>query len=179
MNLDLILQKAAKIKLLICDVDGVLTDGHLYLGDTSEILKTFHIHDGLGIKLVQQTGIVVAIITSRESPIVYQRMQSLGVQHIYQHQIDKMPAYENLLSTLQLTDEQVAYVGDDLPDLPLIQRAGLGIAVANANAFVSHHATWQTRTPGGHGAVREICELLMQAQNTLSTIQQRYLYHAN
>lgn len=170
-----LMQKAAAIKLVIFDVDGVLTDGRLYLGETQEIFKPFHIHDGLGIKLLLQTGVEIAIISGRESPIVQQRLLDLGVEHIYQGQTDKVPSFEMLLQKLRLTADQVAYVGDDLPDLPLIRRAGLGITVANAPAFLKEHADWQTQAIGGQGVAREVCEFIMQAQGTLANILQSYL----
>ena len=156
--------KAAKIKLVIFDVDGVLTDGRLYFAPNGEELKVFYVHDGLGIKLLQEAGITVAIISSRESPIVVQRFGSLGVRYIYQGQADKRPAFDQLLKELKINAEHVAYVGDDLPDLPLIQQAGLGIAVANAQPAVKQHADWQTTLKGGKGAAREVCEFILQAK---------------
>lgn len=163
-----ILAKAAKIKLAIFDVDGVLTNGQLYFHPNGDELKVFHVHDGLGLKLLQQSGVAVAIISSRTSAAVEQRLTALGVQHIYQGQADKRPAFDQLLTKLKLTTEQVAYTGDDLPDLPLLRSAGLGIAVANARPLLLQHAAWQTQASGGQGAVREICELIMQAQGTLA-----------
>lgn len=170
-----VLAKAALIKLVIFDVDGVLTDGCLHLGPHSEEHKIFHIHDGLGIKLLQQSGIEVGIITSRRSLVVAQRMAYLGIKHVYQGAADKLPVFNELISKLKLEIKEVAYAGDDLPDLPLIRRAGLGIAVANARAIVKQHAAWITSIQGGEGAVREICELIMQAQGTLESAFQNYL----
>ena len=164
-----ILDKAAKIKLVIFDVDGVLTDGRVYFGSNDVEYQAFHIHDGLGLKLLQNSGVTVGIITGRNSVNVARRAKELGIELLYQGQSEKEPAYETLLNQLQLSDEQVAYAGDDLPDLPLIHRAGLGIAVANAVSIVREFADWQTETSGGQGAVREICELIMYAQQTLST----------
>lgn len=162
-----ILAKAANIQLAIFDVDGVMTDGQLHFTENGESLKTFHAHDGQGIKLLQKTGVHVAIITSRKSPIINQRMETLGVTHIYQGQTNKMAAFDDLLNAFKLHPDQVAYTGDDLPDLALIRRAGLGIAVANAIPWIKQHADWQTKATGGNGAVREVCELIMRAQNTL------------
>lgn len=173
--LDLALLSAAKaIKLLILDVDGVCTDGKLYFNDSGETLKVFHVHDGLGIKLLQKTGVEVAIITAKLMNAVNYRMQSLGIKHIFQGQEDKTIAYVSLLTTLQLTDDQVAYLGDDLPDLPLIRRVGLGMCVPNANIHVKKEAKWVTQTPGGAGAVREVCELIMQAQGSLDAMLAHY-----
>jgi 3-deoxy-D-manno-octulosonate 8-phosphate phosphatase (KDO 8-P phosphatase) len=173
--MDDILQYAARVRLLICDVDGVFTDGTLYLGENAQEYKPFHIHDGLGIKLLLASGVDVAVITSRSSEIVQNRMTALGIKYIHQGQEDKMQAYESLLKQMQLTDAEVAYIGDDLPDLPLIRRAGLGVTVANGVALVKQHAKWQTRAEGGRGAVREICELIMTAQNTLGRAHEKYL----
>lgn len=173
-----LLEKAKKIRLLICDVDGVFTDGLLYLGPQGTEYKPFHIHDGLGIKHLLSTGVEVAIITSRHSEIVENRMRDLGIKHIYQNQQKKLPAFHDLLKKLQLTPEAVAYVGDDLPDVPLLLRAGLAITVPNADAFVKGHVHWQTTAAGGHGAIREICELIMQAQGTLAAIYSHYT-HSN
>jgi 3-deoxy-D-manno-octulosonate 8-phosphate phosphatase (KDO 8-P phosphatase) len=170
-----ILEKAKKIRLVIFDVDGVLTDGCLHLGPQGEEHKIFHIHDGLGIKLLQQTGVKVGIITSRRSQVVEQRMAYLGIQYVYQGIADKQPVFNELINQLKLDVTEVAYVGDDLPDLPLIRRAGLGIAVANARPIVKQHAAWHTQTCGGQGAAREVCELIMQAQGTLEPALQNYL----
>lgn len=166
--------KAKLIKLVIFDVDGVLTDGSLHFGPNGEEHKIFYVHDGLGIKLLQQSGVATAIISSRESPIVTLRMQQLGIKYIYQGQEDKTKPFAELLAKLQLKPEQVAYVGDDLPDLPLIQRAGLGICVANAHHLLKQYADWQTSKEGGKGAAREVCEMIMTAQNTLQSAFENY-----
>lgn len=175
MEKTVLLQKAKKIKLVTFDVDGVLTDGRLYYGPDGEELKVFHVWDGLGIKLLQQTGIAIAIITSRSSPIVKQRMQELGIPYLYQGQHNKSYAFNELINKLQINEEQTAHVGDDLPDLPLIQRAGLGIAVANAHPLLQQHADWQTSACGGAGAAREVCEFIMRAQETLEPAYKEYL----
>ena len=166
-----ILTLAAKIQLLVCDVDGVLSDGRIYMGNDGEELKTFHTHDGFGIKALLNAGIDVAVITGRSSNIVQRRMQALGVQHIYQGQGDKLPAFEDLLDKLGLTAAQTAYVGDDVIDLPVMQNAALGIAVANAHPLVLQKADWTTRTRGGYGAVREVCDLILQARDQLDSAQ--------
>lgn len=170
-----ILKKAAKIKLLIFDIDGVLTDGRIYLSEHQEIFKAFHVHDGVGIKMVQDAGIKTAIITGSQSPIVRLRAEYLGIPHVHQVKEDKIPAYENLLTVLKMDNEQVAYLGDDLPDLPLMRRAGLSIASANATLFVRDHANWVTQAEGGAGAAREVCELILRAKGLLDKIHQRYL----
>ncbi len=170
-----IFEKAAKIKLLIFDVDGVLTDRKIYLADTGHEYKAFNSHDGFGIKMLLQSGVEVAIITTRTSPLVERRMAELGVKYIFQGQKDKLKAFESLAHQLQFTFDQIAYVGDDLPDLPVMRRCGLGIAVADAADFVSQHADWQTKAKGGKGAAREVCVLIMQAQNTLTSTYEQYL----
>ncbi len=167
-------QLAKNIRCVVCDVDGVLTDGNVYLDNHESELKAFNIKDGLGIKLMQKGGIVVAIITGRNSPVVSRRMKELGIKHYYQGQVDKISAFNDLLAKLELNDNQVAYVGDDLPDLPLMKRVGIGFAPADAASFVSEKADYLLQTAGGKGAVREIAELLLQAQGKLDALQQEY-----
>lgn len=169
-------KKAAQlVQLVIFDVDGTLTDGQIILTDKQDELKAFYVQDGLGIQFLQEAGIPVAVITAKQSDLVARRMESLGIQHVYQGQRDKRAAYEALLETLHLTDQQVAYVGDDVLDLPFIRRAGLGIAVANAVPFVKKHANFITRQAGGHGAAREVCDLILQAKGLYASIYSRYL----
>lgn len=170
-----IINKASKIKLLVFDVDGVLTDGSLIVGDDGEEYKAFYSKDGLGMKMLQQTGIKIAVITARTSNVVLHRMQSLGIEHIYQGQLEKLPAFEKILKELKLTKEQTAYVGDDVIDLPVMLHAGLAITVADAHPLVKQHAHWQTPQNGGRGAARDVCELIMQAQGTLEAQFQKYL----
>jgi len=159
-----ILEKAAKIKLAVFDVDGVLTDGGLFLNDRGEELKRFHAHDGQGLVLLQKSGCTLAVITARCSEIVAIRMKELGIEHVYQNQTDKAAVLNTLMAGLNLNSAQVCYTGDDLTDLSAIQTAGLGIAVANAHPVIMQHADWTTNKYGGNGAVREVCELLLQAQ---------------
>jgi len=172
--MELLSQKAKNIKLAIFDVDGVFTNGKLYYNEQGEQTKAFSVQDGLGIKLLQRSGVTVAIITAKVSPIIETRMNQLGIEHIYQGYEKKLPAYNELLNKLKLSNEQVSYAGDDLPDLPLIQRAGLGIAVANAVTIVQEHADFITQQTGGRGAIREICELIMLSQGTLDAILKSY-----
>lgn len=171
--------KAKKIKLLISDVDGVLSNGQLFFDEEKMAYKAFHVHDGLGLQLLQRVGIEVGIITFCKSPIVATRMEQLGIKHVFQHQGKKIPAYEQLLRDLNITEEETAYIGDDLPDLPLIQRSGLGIAVANAAPIVCEYADWITDKPGGHGAVREVCDFILHAQEKMHSILQQYHYDEN
>lgn len=170
-----LLTQARSIRLAVFDVDGVLTDGRLYfLPDGSEF-KTFSTLDGQGIKMLMASGVQTAIITGRKSPVVEKRAKDLGIHHLYQGREDKLVALEELLATLQLQLEQVAYLGDDLPDLPAIRRVGLGMAVANAHEFVRKNASGTTQAQGGAGAAREFCELIMQGQGTLEAVLESYL----
>jgi len=170
-----ILARAAKIKLLVFDVDGVLTDGSLYLTEQGEELKAFNSRDGHGMKMLQSTGVDIAIITGRTSNIVNHRMQELEIKHVYQGQKDKLLAYQKLLTQLGITSEQVAYIGDDIVDLPVMRKVGLSVAVQDAHHFVKKHAHWLTPSNGGKGAGRDICELIMQARGTLDSEFEKYL----
>ncbi len=170
-----LLKKASKIKLLICDVDGVLSDGKVYFTSNGDELKNFNIKDGLGIKLLQSAGIQVAIITGRQSTIVERRAHELNIKHIYQGNSDKRQTFQNILSSLKLKPEEVAHIGDDLPDLPIMRSSGLGIGVADAHDFVIKNADWVTKAKGGEGAVREVADLLLTAQNKLDSLLNSYL----
>lgn len=174
MNAEL-LQRTQAIKLAVFDVDGVLTDGRLYfLTDGSEF-KTFNTLDGHGIKMLINSGVRTAIISGRKTPVVERRAQNLGIQHLYQGREDKLVVLDELLGELGLSYEQVAYLGDDLPDLPVMRRVGLGMAVASADGFVRQHAHGVTAARGGEGAAREFCELIMRGQGTLDAAQAAYL----
>lgn len=170
-----ILAKAQGIRLVIFDVDGVLTDGSLYLGDDGQEYKAFNSRDGHGMKMLQENGVTIGIITGRSSEVVRIRMQSLGVEHVYQGKQEKLPAYEELRDKLALTDDQVAYVGDDVVDLPIMRRVGLAVAVNDAHPLVLQHAHWQTPHAGGRGAGRDVCELIMEAQGSLKPALDSYL----
>ncbi|MCL5975729.1 MAG: 3-deoxy-manno-octulosonate-8-phosphatase KdsC [Gammaproteobacteria bacterium] len=166
--------RAKLIKLVIFDVDGVLTDGSIIIGDDGEEYKAFHSRDGHGMKLLQYTGVDIAIITGRTSRVVEHRMQSLGINLVYQGQKVKLPAFEELLKTLKLKPEQCAYVGDDWVDLSIMSRVGLAIAVQDADAVVKKHAHWITPSKGGKGAARDVCELIMEGQGTLQDQIERH-----
>lgn len=159
--------KAQDIKLLICDVDGVFSDGRIYLGNDGEELKAFHTKDGFGIKSLINAGIEVAIITGRKSTIVKNRMTNLGIKHIYQGQDNKFLAYQEIMDTLSLKSHQVAYVGDDVVDKIVMNDCGLGIAVNDAHPLVIKGCDYHTFTPGGFGAVREISDLLLASIDKL------------
>lgn len=162
-----VFERAKKIKLLICDVDGVFSDGRIYLGNDGEELKAFHTKDGFGIKALGNSGVDVAIITGRRSAIVANRMSTLNVKHIVQGQEDKLPALKHLAEQLNLSPDEIAYIGDDIPDLACIIYVGLGISVSDAHPGVSIKADYTTFTQGGFGAVREVCDLIMQSQGAL------------
>lgn len=162
-----ILNKAASIKLVIFDVDGVLTDGRLFFGDDGQEYKSFYARDGLGMKLLLKSGVEIAIITARSSELVKHRMKNLGIRHLYQGRLDKLSAFEELVTKLGVEPDTVAYVGDDIVDLPVMRRVGLPITVQNGHPLVVEHSDWQTPHSGGAGAARDVCELIMRAQNTL------------
>ncbi len=170
-----ILAKAAQIKLVVFDVDGVLTDGSLFIGDDGQEYKAFHSRDGLGMKLLRKSGVEIGIITARTSDVVKHRMKNLDIEHVYQGRLEKLPALQELLDKLKLSFEQTAYVGDDVVDLPVMQKVGLAIAVQDAHPLAKQHSHWQTPHGGGRGAARDVCELIMEAQNTLSAQLQPYL----
>lgn len=169
------LESAAGIRLLALDVDGVLTDGQLYFNEQGEELKAFNTQDGHGIKMLKMAGIEVAIITGRKTRLVEYRAKNLGVTHLFQGREDKLTALKELAQTLDISLTQIAYAGDDLPDLSAIRAVGLGIAVANAHGFVRQHADLITHACGGQGAVREICDYLLDAKGLLDGLQQGYL----
>ncbi|WJW74856.1 3-deoxy-manno-octulosonate-8-phosphatase KdsC [Thiohalobacter sp. IOR34] len=170
-----ILAKAARIQLVVFDVDGVLTDGSLFYGDDGQEYKAFNSRDGHGMKMLKKHGVEIGIITGRTSQVVEHRVRNLGIEHVYQGQLDKRPAFEELIATLGLEPAQAAYVGDDVVDLPIMTRAGLAIAVQDAHPFVKRHAHWITPSGGGRGAAREVCELLMEARGVLDAELESYL----
>ena len=170
-----ILHRAAQIRLVIFDVDGVLTDGRLYLADDGNEFKAFHSRDGHGLKMLQNQGVAVAIISGRRSLAVERRMADLGINYVYMGVQDKLVAFQDLLQRQGLDAAQVAYVGDDVIDLPVMSRVGLAIAVQDADPFVKRHAHWQTPSPGGRGAAREVCELLLEALGRLEPERARFI----
>jgi len=165
---------ARTIRLVVFDVDGVLTDGRLILGERGEEYKVFHVHDGLGLVMLRDAGLEAAVISSRSTPVVQERMAALGINYVYQGENDKRRALEELMRKLQVKNEETAFVGDDLVDLPAMSLAGLAISVANAQPLVRDKADWVTVNAGGRGAVREVCEMILAAQEKLVLAQQRY-----
>ncbi len=167
-------QKARALKLLILDVDGVLTDGRLFFNDQGTEYKCFHARDGHGIKLLQQIGIDVAVISGRKSNAVALRMESLGVKYVFQGQENKIPAFESLLTSMGVSASQVAHMGDDLPDLPIMTRVGLSITVNDGHAAVKEYADWCSELNGGQGAVREISDLILTACGKMDAVLSHY-----
>ena len=170
-----IINKANKIKLVVFDVDGVLTDGGLILGENGNEYKIFNVRDGHGLVMLRESGCNIAVITARSSKIVAERMASLGIEYVYQGQNDKAHAIKQLMDKLKLEKDQIAYVGDDLIDLPAMRHSGLSIAVADAHPKVIELADWTTSATGGRGAAREVCELIMKSQDKLDSVIQTYL----
>ncbi|MEM1412674.1 MAG: HAD hydrolase family protein [Pseudomonadota bacterium] len=159
----LLLERAAKVRLLALDVDGVLTDGQLYFDNQGNETKAFYTRDGLGLKAVQRAGIELAVITGRASRIVADRAAGLGIEHVYQGADDKLTAYHDLLARTGRSDEETCYAGDDWIDLPVLRRVGLAVTVPAAGDDIRRHCHWVTEREGGLGAVRELCELLLEA----------------
>lgn len=159
-----LLQRARPIRLLVLDVDGVLTDGRLFISARGEEFKVFHVRDGAGLVAIRKAGIKAAIISGRSSEAVDRRAAELGIEIVRQGVVDKGAALSALVEELGLESREVACIGDDTPDLPMLALAGLAIAVADAHPQVRGAAHWVTTVPGGLGAVREACDLLLQAR---------------
>ncbi len=166
--------KLKKIKLLLLDVDGVLTDGRIIYDNQGGELKAFDVKDGHGLKLVQRAGIQVGIITGRQSQVVSKRASELGIEILYQKALTKLGPYEEILATLGLKDEQVAYVGDDVVDLPILRRVGFSATVADAVPDLLPLVDYVASRPGGRGAVREICDLLLKQAGHWDELTCRY-----
>ena len=167
--------KARQVRLLTLDVDGVLTDGGLFIGPNGEEHKRFNSLDGQGLRMALDNGIEIAVITGRSSKAVELRMRDLGIHRIYQGTRHKLAAWKDLLENCAIEPLQAAYVGDDLPDLPLMRRAGFAIAVQNAHRLVKQHCDWVTSQSGGHGAVREVTDFILDSQGLLDASQQAWL----
>jgi 3-deoxy-D-manno-octulosonate 8-phosphate phosphatase (KDO 8-P phosphatase) len=178
--------RARKIKLLLMDVDGVLTDGRIYYlphfrepsGPRSRGMvetKTFHSRDGLGLRLAMDAGLKVGIISGRSSPVVDYRARELGIHFVVQGALEKLLPYRRILDDAGLKDGEVCYIGDDIVDLPVLTRVGLAVGVGNGHPVLRRHVHYWTRSPGGMGAVRETIELILSAQGKLDAIVRRYL----
>ena len=167
-------ERARRVRLVIMDVDGVLTDGRiLYVGDREGVL--FNVHDGTGIKYLHRAGIQTAFITGRDTPAVRRRAESLGVPHVIQGAKFKLDAYAQVLARAEVADEAAAYLGDDLTDIPVIRRVGLAVAMPDAAQEVLERVHAVTEKRGGHGAVREAAEFILKAQGRWQGILERYL----
>jgi 3-deoxy-D-manno-octulosonate 8-phosphate phosphatase (KDO 8-P phosphatase) len=169
------LTRARSIRLIAFDVDGIMTDGGLYLSDSGEEFKRFNSLDGHGMKMLKQSGVIPAIITGRTSRCVELRAQNLGIEHLYQGVENKLAAMQSLLSMLKLDFAAAAFRGDDVVDLPVMRRVALALTVPEAPRIVHQHAHYVSQRNGGQGAVREVCELLMSAQDTLDAQLAVYL----
>jgi 3-deoxy-D-manno-octulosonate 8-phosphate phosphatase (KDO 8-P phosphatase) len=169
-----VLTRAARVRIAIFDVDGVLTDGRLFYGDNGQEYKAFHSRDGLGMNMLRASGVEVAIITARNSDVVRHRAKNLGITHVYQGAEDKLSAYLHLLENTGVTPEQTAYMGDDVVDLPILRRSGLALTVPGAPDIVRDAVHYITRLEGGMGAAREACEVIMRAQDTWEAQLARY-----
>lgn len=156
--------RAARIRLACFDVDGVMTDGGLYYSDGGHEAKRFHVLDGLGLKMLLESGVHVAVITARDTPAVTQRMRDLGIDHVHVGVRDKRACMQGIAESLGLALDEVLHVGDDLPDLGVMSVVGFAVTVANAHPLIAACAHWQTTRRGGDGAVREVCELLLAAR---------------
>ncbi len=169
-----VFMRAQRIKALILDVDGVLTDGKIIYGNGGVELKAFDVKDGHGLKLLQRNGIELVIVTGRESEVVARRAEELGIKRLYQKAIDKLVVYEDIKRELGLEDESFACIGDDLLDIPIAKRAGLSVAVADANKELKARSMLITNAVGGNGAVRELCEIILKSQGLWQDVLKRY-----
>lgn len=175
MMAELLTEKAKHVRLLVLDIDGTLTSGTIYYQDHGAEIQGFHIHDGLGLKLLKNSGVATAVISGRHAQTAISRLEALRIEHIYLGQEDKRAAFESLKRKLNLDDQKIAYMGDDLPDLPLLRRAGLSISVPHAPAIIKQSVDLVTKKEAGAGAVREACELIMEAQGQYGPMIQFYL----
>lgn len=167
--------KTRRIRLVAFDIDGVLTDGRLYYSETGDAMKAFDVRDGMGMKLLQDAGIELAIITSRRASSVLLRARDLGIDHVQQGVADKRSGFDALLAKLAIAPEEAAFMGDDLVDLPVFRHCGFAVTVADAPALLKRHADYVTRAKGGRGAVREFCEMLLHSRGALTAQTRRFL----
>jgi len=170
-----LIERIQKVKLLLLDVDGVLTDGKLYFSNNGDEFKAFSVLDGHGIKMLQESGVKVGIITGRESALVKKRAEDLGIQILIQASKNKRDSLNTITEKENVKNEEVAFMGDDYPDIGVMSDVGLGLTVANAHRAVAARAHWQSKKSGGDGAVREACDLIMQVQGNYEAALQKYL----
>ncbi len=169
-----LIELAKDVRLLILDVDGVMTDGSIILDNKGNELKKFHVRDGHGIKMLIREGIDVAIITGRGSKVVVKRAKELGIKEVHQKCYKKIDAYKKIQKRLLLQDEQIAFIGDDIVDLPILMKVGLSVAVADADNEVKQHCVLITENPGGRCAVREVCDLILKSKGVWKRIIDGY-----
>jgi len=167
--------KIIPLKALIMDVDGVLTDGRVIIDSNGVETKQFDVRDGHGLKMLQRSGLTLALLTGRRSPVVSYRAAELGIEIVFQRCHDKLAAYNQIKQRLKLEDCEIAYVGDDVIDIPVLRRVGFAATVADADPELEVHVDWQSTRPGGRGAVRELSQLIMQVQGTWNQMMARYL----
>lgn len=167
-------EKLKKIKLLILDVDGVMTDGRIIMDSEGRELKNFAVRDGHGIKMIQRYGIKVAILTGRKSKVVEHRAKDLEIKDVYQKAFNKKEVFEKILQKHKLSNKEIAFMGDDIVDIPVLKIVGFSASVANALDIVKRQVDYITKNNGGHGAVREVCEMILQAQGKWPEIAARY-----
>jgi len=168
-------QKAAQVRIMIFDVDGVLTDGKMQYSADGEALKSFYVHDGLGIQLLHKMGIATAIISARQTPIVSKRAADLGIAYVYQGNHDKRITFAQLLTDAGVTADACGFIGDDIIDLPLFSKVGFAVSVPNGHPEAISRADYVTKASGGFGAVREICDFILRAQNKYEAALAPYL----
>jgi 3-deoxy-D-manno-octulosonate 8-phosphate phosphatase (KDO 8-P phosphatase) len=168
------LARARKIKVLILDVDGVMTNGQIIWDSNRNEIKAFHVRDGHGIKMAERAGLTIAIITGRRSDVVDIRAKELGINEVYQGALEKIPAYREILVKLGLEEDEAAYVGDDIVDIPVMSRVGLSFAVANAEPYVKDAAHCVVTRNGGEGAVREVIDMLLRARGDWESVTEKY-----
>jgi len=167
-------QRLLPLKGLIMDVDGVLTDGRIIINDRGEESKNFHVRDGHGVKLLKRSGFQLALLTGRQSRTVEHRAKELGIDTIFQKVHDKIAAYQQIKLKFALNDEQICYVGDDLVDIPVLRKVGFAVTVADGIPELDQYIHWRSRYPGGGGAIRELCELILWTQQSWNQLTQRY-----
>ena len=174
METKILPEKLKGIQLLLLDVDGVLTDGSIIYSDAAVETKEFNVKDGLGLKLVMETGIQVGLVTGRTSKALHHRCRDLGIRHLYDGVRQKAQLLDQIVADTGVTADRTAFIGDDIPDIPLMRRVGLSIAVADAHELVRDAADWITAAPGGRGAVREVCDALLKTRGRWESLAERY-----
>ncbi len=174
MNTSTLSEKLKHIQLLLLDVDGVLTDGSIIYDDKANEIKVFNAKDGFGLKLVMSAGIKVGLVTGRTSKALHRRCRDLGIRYIYDGVQQKARLLDKITAETGVAADNAAFIGDDLPDLPLMKRIGLSIAVADAHELVRHHSDWVTSAPGGRGAVREVCDAMLKARGDWEKMLEQY-----